>query len=109
MSPSPGITKRGVLTFVFGIASGFLCTYLLLVSREVKTVEKRPLGLSHHFIPDEPHSHGEMDHFAGPEQEQQWSDTEAHDHQGILSYHLEMSHCQKVEKDYTCTKICLII
>ncbi|ELU10340.1 hypothetical protein CAPTEDRAFT_176711 [Capitella teleta] len=82
MHSQTGITRRGILTFLLGIVLGFLCTYFLATSQFAALNEARKVPSSPHaFLPDEPHSHGEMDEMEGPDVEQQWTDVEAHQHQ----------------------------
>ena len=37
-----------------------------------------PVGQHSQFIPKSPHSHGETDMFAAPDQEQTWTDNKEH-------------------------------
>ena len=88
MSPSPGlkvINRKILLTFLVGISLGFIITYTLLTSAagggSAGAGRWRP---AQQFVPQSPHSHGEMDQFVGPDREQTWNDFHSHNHHGKL-------------------------
>ena len=77
-------SKRVLLIFASGITLGFFTTYFFRDSHlQYQNEKKANVMIPNGFIPDSPHSHGEMDSFAGPDQEQKWHDFEDH-HQGKL-------------------------
>ena len=73
--------------FTTGIGLGFFVTYLMF-SSSLHTVRSRNGHrlVREHFIPQSPHSHGEMGDAIGPEDAQLWSDQHAssHHHHGRL-------------------------
>ncbi|XP_050418929.2 glycoprotein-N-acetylgalactosamine 3-beta-galactosyltransferase 1 [Patella vulgata] len=84
-----GITKGGLVTFSVGLIFGFAFTYMFAFSssrggivRIAQTPEKVYLT---GFIPEDPHSHGEMDNFKGPEKSVMWMDDHSHGHMGESS------------------------
>lgn len=82
---SGGITKSGLLTFAVGIFFGVTMSYMLTYSAFLKTSTLLPHARSTDnsfvgFIPDSPHSHGETDHFKGPDELVKWADKHSHSH-----------------------------
>ena len=86
MSPSPGVLRKTGLTFAIGLTLGFIGTYIVINSAKSRESHRSPVNsqklLAHGFIPKEPHSHGEMDNVAGPDQEQTWHDFDDEHHHG---------------------------
>ena len=81
MSPSPGIIKGRMFSFVLGIGFGFCFTYLTLNFSGYNLGAKRQKTAQ--FIPRDPHSHGQMDSYVGPEKAQNWKDFDEENHKGI--------------------------
>ena len=83
MAPSSGIHRRTLLTFVIGLSAGFLCTYVAVTNHpntEIsmsKVVQQNVVA-----VPSDPHSHGEMDSLAGPDETVQWNDFDQESHHG---------------------------
>ena len=82
-----GATRRSALTFAVGATIGFLVAYTVLLSSRGKglpweeaTKARQLLVQPGHFIPSDPHSHGEMDELQGPDKEQTWQDFEEDNH-----------------------------
>ena len=84
--PTVGISKKGLLTFSVGIFFGTTITYMLTYVSILQPRVMVPSGgvqtLSGGFIPDSPHSHGEMDGFSGPQDSVNWADKHSHSHTG---------------------------
>ena len=86
MAPSPGISRKTAVTFVFGLSLGFIMTYIGIVTKPYSGEQVNQRINTQHFIPKDPHSHGETDDFVGPEQVQTWQDHDHESHQGKLSF-----------------------
>lgn len=83
-----GNGKKTGVVFVVGVTLGFLGACVLFdvspskggtMVGESGSKPRQKLG-SHSFVPDAPHSHGEMDHVDGPENAQTWNDFEDDSH-----------------------------
>ena len=79
-----GVTRKGVVTFGIGLMLGFAVTYMLTFTmRYRKTLSGNVYSSA--FIPNSPHSHGEMDQFRGPEETVNWADEHSHLHAGVFN------------------------
>ena len=88
MAPSPGVLfgRRSTFTFTLGIAFGFTFTYMMLLSsplyrRRLSAVNGGGGG-GGHFVPGDPHSHGDNDHLSWPDTAQAWHDFDDGHHRG---------------------------
>ena len=85
--PNVGISKKGLLTFsvgiFFGVTVTYMLTYVSILQPRVTVSSGGVHTLSGGFIPDSPHSHGEMDEFSGPQQSVSWADKHSHSHAGM--------------------------
>ena len=85
MAPSPGIHRKTFTTFVFGLSAGFLCTYFAITNHSSSKIEMAKLKAKHYIaVPTDPHSHGEMENFTGPEEAVSWHDQESHHGEFLL-------------------------
>ena len=79
-----GNGKRTGVVFVVGVTFGFFLAWVLFDVSPKDTSElgskPRPKLGSHSFVPEAPHSHGEMDQVEGPENAQMWNDFEDDSH-----------------------------
>lgn len=80
------IGRRNAALAASGVLFGFLSAsfVLLLIPTDrngASNGKSRPKTASRGFLPDSPHSHGEMDRLIGPEEAQQWNDFEDESHQ----------------------------
>jgi hypothetical protein len=85
----PAITKAGILTFAVGIVFGatFAITLSYSTVFKIDFFPNPKSGIHTHgggFIPNSPHSHGEMDGFLGPDEAVNWADAHSHFHAGML-------------------------
>ncbi|XP_071108511.1 glycoprotein-N-acetylgalactosamine 3-beta-galactosyltransferase 1-like [Haliotis cracherodii] len=78
------VTRKGIITFAVGILFGFAVTYMFTISTSItgrmKFAPRQKASYAGGFIPDGPHSHGEMDGVKGPEQSVDWADEHSHSH-----------------------------
>ena len=84
MLSSSGTNRKIFITFTIGTFVGFMFTYFAVqLWRPDATSEGVPKRITRsEFLPRSPHSHGEMDEFVGPEQQQSWHDFEDEHHHG---------------------------
>ncbi|KAK3108481.1 hypothetical protein FSP39_008839 [Pinctada imbricata] len=82
MAPN-GISRNGLLLFLIGITFGFCATYFFkfgIANGPNTQVYVNNQRYSGGLIPESPHSHGETDHLAGPDQIIDWSHGHVHSH-----------------------------
>ncbi|XP_052096116.1 glycoprotein-N-acetylgalactosamine 3-beta-galactosyltransferase 1-like [Mytilus californianus] len=78
MAASASLTQKGIVLFLLGIVLGFLMTFLFSNQFDLRNhIRQVPSGV---FIPNSPHSHGEMDHLKGPDESVDWSEAHFHSH-----------------------------
>ena len=80
-------SRRHFIVLIVGVIIGFGCTYFIENLYQVGDEELTTQYTQ--FIPKSPHSHGETDNFAAPDQEQSWSDQENHHHHGKCQTHCD--------------------
>ena len=81
-----GLSRSGLILFVIGIVFGFSFTYIAnsgMLRGPTTQVYVNNQRYSGGLIPDSPHSHGETDHLAGPDETVDWSHGHVHSHAGI--------------------------
>ena len=82
MAGGSGLTQKGMVLFLVGIVLGFLLTFLF--TQQTHHTAYVPHGQGGAFIPNSPHSHGEMDSFKGPDESVDWSEAHFHSHAGEI-------------------------